>query len=100
VIEARHGVDALTALEQQDQPVHLLLTDVVMPEMGAGELTEQLLPRYPDLKALYISGYTSDEVVRRGISQKDAAFIQKPFTPEQLMRKVREVLNAPLPADS
>jgi two-component system, cell cycle sensor histidine kinase and response regulator CckA len=74
-------------------PIHLLLTDVVMPEMGAGELAEQLRAERPDMKVLFVSGYTNDEVVRRGISRKEAAFFQKPFTAEELMRKVREVLD-------
>jgi two-component system, cell cycle sensor histidine kinase and response regulator CckA len=100
VLEARHGRDALTVAADYAHPIHLLLSDVVMPEMGAGELADQLLAQRPDLKVLYISGYTSDEVVRRGISRKDAAFIQKPFTTEELMRKVREVLSAPAPAGS
>jgi PAS domain S-box-containing protein len=100
VLEARHGRDALTLAAGYDQPIHLLLSDVVMPEMGAGELADQLLAERPDLRVLYISGYTSDEVVRRGISRKDAAFIQKPFTTEELMRKVREVLTSPAPAGS
>jgi two-component system, cell cycle sensor histidine kinase and response regulator CckA len=65
----------------------------VMPEMGAGRLVDQLLAERPELKVLYISGYTNDEVMRRGITRSDAAFIQKPFTSVDLMRKVREVLD-------
>ena len=98
VLEARHGRDALTVAAAHEQPIHLLLTDVVMPEMGAGELTEQLLADRPDLKVLYVSGYTNDEVVRRGVKQRDAVFIQKPFSPDDLMRKVREVLDLPHPS--
>jgi two-component system, cell cycle sensor histidine kinase and response regulator CckA len=94
VLEARHGRDALTLAEGYDQPIQLLLSDVVMPEMGAGELAEQLVAQRPDMKVVFISGYTSDEVVRRGISRRDAAFIQKPFTADELMRKVREVLGS------
>jgi CheY-like chemotaxis protein len=93
VLEARHGRDALALAASIEQPIHLLLTDVVMPEMGAGELTGELLAQRPDLKVLYVSGYTNDEVVRRGVNQKDASFIQKPFSAEELMRKVREVLD-------
>jgi response regulator RpfG family c-di-GMP phosphodiesterase len=93
VIEARHGRDALTVAGNYAEPIQLLLTDVVMPEMGAGELAQQLLVERPELKVLFISGYTNDEVVRRGVNGKDAAFIQKPFQPEELMRKVREVLD-------
>jgi two-component system, cell cycle sensor histidine kinase and response regulator CckA len=93
VLEARHGKDALAVAAGYQHPIQLLLSDVVMPEMGAGELADQLRAERPDLKMLFFSGYTNDEVVRRGISRKDAAFIQKPFTTEELMRKVREVLN-------
>jgi len=106
VLEARHGRDALAIAADYKHPIELLLSDVVMPEMGASELSDQLLAERPGLKVLYISGYTSDEVVRRGISRQDAAFIQKPFTPEELMRKVRELLDqgekvtSPLPASS
>jgi PAS domain S-box-containing protein len=93
VLEARHGRDALTVAGEYAHPIDLLVTDVVMPEMGAGELAEQLRARRPGMKVLFISGYTNDEVVRRGVKQKEAAFIQKPFTAEDLMRKVREVLD-------
>jgi DNA-binding NarL/FixJ family response regulator len=64
-----------------------------MPGMGAGQLVEELLAERPQLKVLYVSAYTDDEVMRRGITRSDAAFIQKPFTSEELMRKVREVLD-------
>jgi two-component system cell cycle sensor histidine kinase/response regulator CckA len=95
VLEARHGRDALTVAGEYTHPIQLLVTDVVMPEMGAGELADQLLAQRPDMKVLFISGYTNDEVVRRGVKQGEAAFIQKPFTAEELMRKVREGLDLP-----
>lgn len=94
VLEARHGRDALNVASGYGHPIQLLVTDVVMPEMGAGELVDQLLSSRPELKVLYISGYTSDEIVRRGITGTDAALVQKPFTSEDLMRKVREVLDS------
>jgi PAS domain S-box-containing protein len=93
VLEARHGRDALTAAREHPYTIDLLVSDVVMPEMGAGDLAEQLRAERPGMKVLFVSGYTNDEIVRRGVSQKDAAFIQKPFTAEELMRKVREVLS-------
>ncbi|HJR17162.1 MAG TPA: ATP-binding protein, partial [Gemmatimonadales bacterium] len=93
VLEARHGRDALTVAAGYDHPIQLLVTDVVMPEMGGGELVDELLSSRPELKVLYISGYSNDELMRRGISQGEAAFIQKPFTSDELMRKVREVLD-------
>jgi len=100
VLEARHGRDALDVAASYQHPIQLLLSDVVMPEMGGGELADQLLTERPEMKVIYISGYTSDEVVRRGVSQKDAAFIQKPFTRDELMQKVRSVLSALAPAGS
>jgi two-component system, cell cycle sensor histidine kinase and response regulator CckA len=95
VLEARHGRDALTVAAGYQHPIDLLITDVVMPEMGAGELVDRLLTKRPDLKVLFISGYTNDEVIRRGVSRNDAAFIQKPFTSEDLMTKVRALLDGP-----
>jgi CheY-like chemotaxis protein len=93
VLEARHGRDALTVAGGYNNPIHLLVTDVVMPEMGAGELVDRLLTKRPNLKVLFISGYTNDEVVRRGVSRSDSAFIQKPFTVPELMQKVRGLLD-------
>jgi PAS domain S-box-containing protein len=93
VLEARHGKDALTVAGGYNHPIHLLLTDVVMPEMGAGELVDQLVAQRPDLKVLYISGYTNDEITRRGVDGDDVPLIQKPFTADDLMRKVRGVLD-------
>jgi two-component system, cell cycle sensor histidine kinase and response regulator CckA len=93
VLEARHGRDALSVALGYGHPVQLVVTDVVMPEMGAGQLVTELVAARPELKVLYISGYTDDEVMRRGITRSDAAFIHKPFTSEELMRKVREVLD-------
>jgi CheY-like chemotaxis protein len=100
VLEARHGRDALTVAGGYNHPIQLLITDVVMPEMGAGELVDQLLAVRPDMRVLFISGYTNDEVLRRGVSREDVAFIQKPFTADDLMQKVRGVLTEPAPADS
>jgi len=93
VLEARHGRDALTVAGGYNHPIHLLLTDVVMPEMGAGELVDRLITKRPDLKVLFISGYTNDEVLRRGVTRSDSAFIQKPFVAEELMQKVRGLLD-------
>jgi hypothetical protein len=93
VLEARHGRDALGVASGYDHTIQLVVTDVVMPEMGAGQLVDALLAQRPDLKVLYISGYTDDEVMRRGVTERGAAFIHKPFTSVELMRKVREVLD-------
>ena len=94
VLEARHGRDALTVASGYGHPIQLVVTDVVMPEMGAGQLVDELLAKRPQLKVLYISGYTDDEVMRRGVTRGDAAFIHKPFTSVELMQKVREVLGS------
>ena len=98
VLDARHGKDAVLMAAAARRPIDLLVTDVVMPEMNGPELVEALAGRYPDLKVLYISGYTNEEVVRRGVTATDPAFVQKPFTAADLMRKVRELLASPHPA--
>jgi len=92
VLTARHGRDALLVAERYERPIDLLVTDVVMPEMGGGELAGRLTELRPDLKVLYISGYTNDEVLRRGIQGARTSFLHKPFTTEGLMRRVREVI--------
>ncbi|HEX6104616.1 MAG TPA: response regulator [Gemmatimonadales bacterium] len=94
VLEARHGRDALMLAERYERPIDLLVTDVVMPEMGGGELARRLAERRPGLRVLFVSGYSNDEVLRRGISGAETAFLQKPFTSEELMRRVRQVLDA------
>jgi len=71
--------------------VHLVVTDVVMPEMSGRQLADSLQERRPTLKVLFVSGYTDDAITRHGILEPGIAFLQKPFTPESLARKVREV---------
>ena len=79
-------------------PIHLLLTDVVMPNMGGKELAEKLLATRPDLKVLYMSGYTDNAIVHHGVLDNDAHFVQKPFGLDLLPQKVREVLDERLRA--
>lgn len=75
-------------------PIHLLLTDVVMPDLGGRALAETVRSRRPEVSVLYMSGYTDDAVIRSGVEAARDWFIQKPFTPLSLARRVREVLDA------
>jgi two-component system cell cycle sensor histidine kinase/response regulator CckA len=98
VVVAASPYEALLLCESHRGPIHLLLTDVVMPEMSGAELAKRIAPSRPDMKVLFMSGYTDDSIVRHGVLESEMAFLQKPFTPESLARKVREVINPPLGA--
>ncbi|HJU04177.1 MAG TPA: MASE1 domain-containing protein [Nitrospiraceae bacterium] len=93
-LQARHGIEALLLGHQRKEPLHLVITDVVMPQMNGREVAEQLRLVHPEMKVLYMSGYTDDAVVRHGILQAETPFLQKPFTSQALVRKVRDVLDA------
>ena len=93
VLEASTGAQALQICEQYRGPIHLILTDVVMPKMSGRELVERMKQMRPDIRILYMSGYTDDAIVRHGALNEGVAFLQKPFTPDDLLRKVREVLH-------
>jgi two-component system cell cycle sensor histidine kinase/response regulator CckA len=93
VLAARHGRDALLLAGEHGGGIDLLLTDVVMPEMSGRELAETLQDRQPGLKVLFMSGYTDDEVLQRGVSGKDASLLRKPFAAEELVRRVRMLLD-------
>ncbi|MDE3034639.1 MAG: PAS domain-containing protein [Nitrospirota bacterium] len=95
VLEAGGGQEALRLLREQDGPVHLLLTDVIMPEMNGRELAEQVLALYPRIPVLFMSGYTADVAPLEGSLKHIGAFLTKPFTPEGLGHKVRDVLDEP-----
>ncbi len=96
VLEARHGADALTVVAAHPQKIHLLLTDLVMPQIGGKELAQRLLAVRADLKVLFVSGY-SDQILFGAEDLGSAAtFLQKPFSPDRLARKVREVLDRPI----
>jgi signal transduction histidine kinase len=92
VLESQSVDDALRICRQHQGPIHLLMTDVVMPKMSGRQLAESVVALLPKIKVLYISGYTDDAVVRHGVLEAGMPFLQKPFTPMVLARKVREVL--------
>jgi signal transduction histidine kinase/CheY-like chemotaxis protein len=94
ILEARHGEEAITICARHKGEISLLVTDVVMPRMSGREVAERLLISHPKMKVLYLSGYTDDAVVRHGVLQSMTAFLQKPFTPDALAHKVREVLDS------
>jgi len=94
VLEAAGAEEALALVAQHFGSIHLILTDVVMPGMSGRELARRLAARLPEIKVLYMSGYSDDAVVRHGVLDPGTAFIQKPFTPHGLARKVRDVLDA------
>ena len=86
--------EALRVSEERPDPIRLLVTDVVMPGMNGRELAERLTAERRTMKTLYMSGYTEDTVIRHGVEHRQTAFLQKPFTPDVFLRKVREILDA------
>jgi CheY-like chemotaxis protein len=93
ILEAENGAEALEVLARGGGPIDLVLTDVVMPLVNGRELGERLSVERPGLRVLFMSGYTDDDIVRRGLLRPGSPFLQKPFMPGDLSRKVREVLD-------
>jgi PAS domain S-box-containing protein len=93
VLEAGHGAEALSLCESHTGSIDLLITDVVMPVLGGRELADRIALLRPDIKVLFVSGYTDDAVVRNGVMADSVQFLHKPFTPSTLLSKVREVLD-------
>jgi PAS domain S-box-containing protein len=93
VLEARHGGEALLHCERHKGTIHLLVSDVVLEQMSGPELAKRLLVLRPELKVLFVSGYTDDAIIHQGVLTSDTAFLQKPFTTEALAKKIREVLD-------
>jgi CheY-like chemotaxis protein len=95
VLTAASGEEGLRLCKEFAGGIDLLITDVVMPQMGGRELAEHVSVLRPQTKVLFMSGYTDDAIVRHGILEEDMAFIQKPFLPDALARKTRELLDLP-----
>jgi two-component system cell cycle sensor histidine kinase/response regulator CckA len=94
VLEAADGDEALRIVRAHREPIHVLLSDVVMPSMSGPELAHLVQLEHPGIRVLYASGYTDDAIVRHGVLDPGVAFLQKPFTPTSLLRKIRELLDA------
>jgi PAS domain S-box-containing protein len=97
VLLASDAHDAITASRSHSGPIHLLLSDVVLPGLSGRDLGRRLLAEHPDVRVLYMSGYTDDAIVHHGVLEPGLAFIQKPFTGDALLRKTRDVLDGPRP---
>jgi DNA-binding response OmpR family regulator len=93
VLEASNGREALRVSREHKGPIHLLLTDVVMPLMSGREVAFQLAPERPDMKVLYVSGHTDDAIMHHGVLGEGVPFLQKPFTRTGLTARVRRVLD-------
>jgi CheY-like chemotaxis protein len=93
VLEAKHGAQALIVAEQHPGPIHLLVTDVIMPHMNGRELADQLVGARRDTRVLYMSGYTGEVIRGQDLVHPGTTFLPKPFSPDSLARKVREVLD-------
>ena len=98
-LEAHDANEALRLLEQEQGQFDLVITDVVMPGMSGGQLGELLAHQYPTLPVLYTSGFANNDVIRRGLLEASRPFLQKPFTPDDLARKIREVLESSAAGD-
>lgn len=93
VLTAAGGEEALTLASEHAGPIHLLLTDIMMPGMNGVEVANEVLRVRPDIRVFYMSGYADQELVRQGLLKSGTRFLQKPFTPQELAGRVREILS-------
>ena len=93
VMKAQNGEKALKVTDEHNGQIQLMVTDVVMPGMNGRELAKRLYPMRPEMKVIYMSGYTDEAIVHHGVLDSGLNFIEKPFTPKGLAYKVREVLD-------
>jgi len=98
VLEAGDGEQAMSAAVGHGDPIHVLVTDLIMPGLSGVDLAQRLASSRPETRVLYMSGYTDNAIVRNGLLAEGAPFLQKPFTPEELLRKLRQVLEGPAEA--
>ncbi len=94
VLEAATPAEAINTANVHAGKIHLLMTDVVMPEMNGGDLAETISAIYPEIKILFMSGYTANVIAHKGVLDDGVAFMQKPFSINELAEKIREVLDA------
>jgi len=94
VMEAKNGIEALEAIDACSRPIHLVVTDVIMPQLGGPELADHLKRMLPTARVIFLSGYATTAIVQHGIVQQGVEFMEKPFTPEQLAQRVRQVLES------
>jgi CheY-like chemotaxis protein len=94
VLEARNGVEAIALVEADPGAIDLVVSDVVMPELGGRELAARLALLEPAIPVLYMSGYTGEDVIQRGLMDPGSHFQPKPFTPDGLARTIRELLDS------
>ena len=93
MLEARNGREALALLDRPDHGIQLLLTDVVMPDMGGVELAERVRREHPDVRIVYMSGYTEGDKLQPAVRNSPYPFLQKPFSPDSLAVRIREALD-------
>jgi len=93
VLAAGSGEEALELAARQPGPIHLMVTDVIMPGLSGGQLAERLAAGRPEMRVLFISGYPEDDIARHGVLAEGKSFLQKPFAPSHFLRAVRAVLD-------
>jgi two-component system, cell cycle sensor histidine kinase and response regulator CckA len=93
ILEASYGEDAIRIINEFLDPVHLILSDVVMPQMSGVKMAEKIKEKLPDVKVLFISGYTEETIGRHGKFDSTISFLQKPYTPIELAKMVRKILD-------